>query len=224
MRKITFFIIGLFVVCSYTLQAQDLGVTMVSPANGATYTTTDNVTLTFTLTNYGTASLTNGDTVYFQLTGNGTPIFTVYLTLGSNTLASGQAANISMPSPIQIPVTGNNMPVCIVITRSTLGADPVSANNSSCVNITVTAAGIEEADVNSHISVYPNPSVGNLSIECDKEMINVSVFSSLGQKVFDSNVNDLSLQLNTENYQEGLYFVKIKTNTGVTTKKIIVRK
>jgi hypothetical protein len=224
MKKITLLVFGIIAIFTLTLQAQDLGVVMVSPANGTTYTTTSNVTLTFTLQNVGPASLTNGDTVFFELSGNGTPLLTVYLPLGANTLAAGQAANVSMPNPIQIPVTGTNMPVCISITRSTLGTDPVTPNNQSCVNITVTGNGIEESAENIKISVFPNPFANDLSVECEKEIENISMFNALGQIVFDSKVNNTSMQMNTASYEEGIYFIQIKTHSGISTKKVILKK
>lgn len=224
MKKITLLVLGMIAFLAITVKAQDLGVLMVSPSNGSTYTTTSDVTLTFTLQNVGSLPLDNGDTVFFEFSIMGTPLLSVYLPLGANTLSAGQAANVSLPQPVQIPVAGTNMPVCIKITRSTLGTDPVSPNNESCVNITVTAAGISESDAGVKVDVYPNPFADFIRIDCEKVMHGISIYNTSGQIIYSADMEDHLSEINTASFNEGLYFVQIRTGEGLTTKKVLLKR
>lgn len=224
MKKITLLVLGMIAILAVTVKAQDLGVLMVSPSDGSTYTTASDVTLTFTLQNVGSLPLDNGDTVFFEFSIMGTPLLSVYLPLGANTLSAGQAANVSLPQPVQIPVAGNNMPVCIKITRSTLGTDPVSSNNESCVNITVTGTGIDESNPKVNVDVYPNPFADFIRIDCEKVMKSISIYSTSGQMVFSSDLEDNLTEINTASFNEGIYFVQIRTGEGLITKKVLLRR
>ena len=85
--------------------------------------------------------------------------------------------------------------------------------------------GINTYTANEAISVYPNPSTGvfTYSIE-NADKASVIVYNILGTQVLNSEVNkgthtiDLSAQAN------GSYFMSIKTDKEVITKKIIVSK
>jgi hypothetical protein len=46
----------------------------------------------------------------------------------------------------------------------------------------------------------------------------------MGQMVYNSKVDDVNMQVNTASFDEGMYFIQIKTDAGFTTKKVLLKK
>ena len=72
-------------------------------------------------------------------------------------------------------------------------------------------------------SIYPNPVINQLNINSGVEMTQVEIFNQLGQKVYSQVVKDINFQLNTEEFNSGVYFVRITTEKGLSTEKIMIR-
>jgi len=69
--------------------------------------------------------------------------------------------------------------------------------------------------------IYPNPLQTNqLSID-SKENTLVEIYSILGEKVFDSNLITGINLLNLKELNTGIYLIKLKSNYGTITKKLI---
>jgi hypothetical protein len=92
---------------------------------------------------------------------------------------------------------------------------------SEMVTIVVEVTGIEE--IGQNIAIYPNPTNSNVTIEAEG-MRHITVVSSLGQVVYDADVEADMLQLNLGQYTAGLYMVRINTEAGVTVKRVTVVK
>jgi hypothetical protein len=78
----------------------------------------------------------------------------------------------------------------------------------------------------SGIKIYPNPTKNLLNISSEKQLNSIELYSILGQKIntiYNTNGNN-KLQLNTSALNNGIYLVKIKTETVTMTKKIIIKK
>ena len=90
--------------------------------------------------------------------------------------------------------------------------------------------GIAENNVQ-NILIYPNPFNGTFQITSDKLRItNVSVYNLPGEMVLDLPVN-LQVDIGTTNQAinlfsqpDGMYFLKVQTQQGVLTKKIILKR
>lgn len=76
--------------------------------------------------------------------------------------------------------------------------------------------GVNEIDTD-HITVYPNPSNEFVKIS-GENLDNVMIFNAVGQKIAEFEVNNNELNVNTSNYENGVYFVKI----GKKTQKFVV--
>lgn len=72
-------------------------------------------------------------------------------------------------------------------------------------------------------SIYPNPVNDQMNITSDEEMTQVDIFNQLGQSVYSQVVKNTYLNLKTADLNSGVYFVRITTEKGIATKKIIVR-
>lgn len=76
---------------------------------------------------------------------------------------------------------------------------------------------------NFSISLYPNPSPGQIFISCTEQMKNIKIFDTAGQliKGFDVNGNEISFSVNRDEMSPGTYFIKIQTIKGSSTHQII---
>ena len=71
-------------------------------------------------------------------------------------------------------------------------------------------------------TVYPNPTYGKVRIEAE-DIQNITVFNSLGQKVFEGSANGDSFEYDFSQQNTGTYFIKVETVKGVETKRVTVR-
>lgn len=71
-------------------------------------------------------------------------------------------------------------------------------------------------------SVYPNPAKDVVNLTSSSKMNRVEMFNIMGQKVSEKSVNTNSTSVNVANLNAGTYVVKVYTNAGVSTKKIVV--
>jgi photosystem II stability/assembly factor-like uncharacterized protein len=124
--------------------------------------------------------------------------------------------------------------------------------NNKLPNVRVTELEINYADGNLYVSTYgrgiwrsprsngvlstenhilnslvafPNPASDELNISWDRtENVSVRLFNALGQLVYYNRETSLVEPLNIDTSQQatGVYFLKINTNTGSTTKRIVI--
>jgi hypothetical protein len=91
-------------------------------------------------------------------------------------------------------------------------------SNNSCI------VGVSElSDANFQLSVWPNPAKDVLNIETDSPMEEIRVFNQLGSLVFSFQLSAFSSfsPIDISNFKPGLYFLVVKTEKGVETKKFI---
>ena len=88
-------------------------------------------------------------------------------------------------------------------------------------DFTVTAGtGVESHGVKT--VVFPNPANNVININSSSNINRVEIFNMMGQMVGNYNVNDVNTQINTSNFANGVYTVKIETENGMSTKKFTV--
>ncbi|MDP4763412.1 MAG: T9SS type A sorting domain-containing protein [Salibacteraceae bacterium] len=84
--------------------------------------------------------------------------------------------------------------------------------------------GVSElSDVSFQLSVWPNPAQDVLNIETDSPMEEIRVYDQLGSLAFSYQMSAISSfeQLDLSSFKSGLYFLVVKTDKGVETKKVI---
>lgn len=81
--------------------------------------------------------------------------------------------------------------------------------------------GIDET--NRGVSVYPNPTQGNLNIEA-VGMKHITVMNALGQVVYDAPADAEKVSLDLSSYGAGMYMVRISTEHETILKKISLTK
>jgi len=71
--------------------------------------------------------------------------------------------------------------------------------------------------------IYPNPATNLINIVSQIEIVNIKVYNHVGQSVYEAGVNNLNVQINTNNFESGVYIVKIETCKGLETQKFIIK-
>ncbi len=75
-----------------------------------------------------------------------------------------------------------------------------------------------------NISVYPNPATSKVNISAQDEISAVELYSLSGKLMFCSAaVNTTLCEVNVENYQPGVYFVRIVQENNISTKKVLIK-
>lgn len=69
-----------------------------------------------------------------------------------------------------------------------------------------------------NLNIYPNPTSGNLSIQSQKEISLISIYTTLGKKVLE--INSHPKEINIATFSKGIYLVKIKFKNS----KTVIRK
>ncbi|MCF6342178.1 MAG: T9SS type A sorting domain-containing protein, partial [Bacteroidales bacterium] len=87
------------------------------------------------------------------------------------------------------------------------------------LNVTV---GINENGENEFVVVYPNPAKDYLRIGTNGDLKHVRIVNTIGQIVFDQQMDQTNLTISTVGLERGVYFVQIDTDHGTTTQKIII--
>ena len=72
----------------------------------------------------------------------------------------------------------------------------------------------------SNVTLYPNPNKGQFTLSLPEEDCDIEIFNSLGQKVFSHQAKGMTT-LNLLGLSEGVYFVTVKSESGVRTMKMV---
>jgi hypothetical protein len=70
-------------------------------------------------------------------------------------------------------------------------------------------------------SLYPNPSKGIINLTSDQTIQSASIFSLSGQKI--KTLNSTYKNINVSDINPGIYFVKMVTNGGESTQRLIIK-
>lgn len=171
-------------------------------------------------TNCGLQWLPRYAKVGATLSTNGTTYFTSEYVPSSATQWRHETVSLSSYA--------NNSDVLIRFKGTSAAGNDVYIDN---VNIQA-PLGIDEATNISSVTIFPNPMTNSATVNFDlaePSKVSISLINELGQTVINSELGNLSTgsqnySLNTESLSDGLYFLTIKTATGITTRKVSVNK
>ena len=86
--------------------------------------------------------------------------------------------------------------------------------------------GILSKDVLPHensVSIYPNPATDQITVSSEEEITELEILDQVGKAVFYQNSGKNSLTLNTSAYPSGIYFLRVRSANGMSTKKLIIQ-
>lgn len=163
-----------------------------------------------------------------ELSGTAEP--DVYLTPSTSySINNGVPCDFSIEpkEAAELAVTNDNLSVTLNWNASYKGnvvltADPISGCNDGNTSMDIVVKNSMAVDDWSNaIKVYPNPTTGNVNIEAES-MSHISVFNTMGQLVYDTDIDTDHLSINMEQFPAGSYIVRIITTNGVCTKRVNV--
>ncbi len=74
---------------------------------------------------------------------------------------------------------------------------------------------------NQSIKVYPNPVKDVVNLQTSKEVNTIAIYNLAGQKIISKEVNIINPSLNVSSLPKGVYILKVETNEGSISHKII---
>lgn len=89
------------------------------------------------------------------------------------------------------------------------------------VNATFVAGTSVEENDNVPVSVYPNPTKGNVTIEAE-DLEHITISNLLGQTIFDGNASGNAFEYDFSKHKTGIYLIRVETSSGVAVKKVSV--
>ena len=70
------------------------------------------------------------------------------------------------------------------------------------------------------ISTYPNPFTDELIFASDIDNANLRIYSTQGNTIYSGPLES-SLEINTSNWDKGIYLIEIETPTGIKNYKVV---
>ncbi len=137
----------------------------------------------------------------------------------------------SSASPLIGKYTGNFGPTGLVTSSAGVisirqKSDGFSNDPGFAVNWSCSLVGVDEVnDLANQILVYPNPAQNVINIQNNAaEQINeVIMFNTIGEMVLSQYVYETKFSIGVNDLPRGIYFLNIKTENQVITKKVIIQ-
>jgi hypothetical protein len=137
----------------------------------------------------------------------------------------GNFDSIMAPASLQLPMDLRgiaNLSGGLYIAGGMLDNQQVS-NKTFHITIAI-FDGVDELNSNISFSIFPNPSSEQINfVFKTKENRTIQLIDLLGKEVLKIESNELNISLNVSNYPKGIYFVKVKSEKGISSQKIIVQ-
>ena len=138
--------------------------------------------------------------------------------LGYNIYKSGLLLDELWQKTNYTDSTPDNGQNCYTVTAKYIDCGETLPTNEACVFINV---GIDNADI-SGLRIYPNPAKGSFTIECS-DLKHVTIVNSVSQVVYDRELNSQDVfVINSASFSPGIYFVRLITANGTTTRRISI--
>ena len=72
------------------------------------------------------------------------------------------------------------------------------------------------------VQVFPNPATERITVRSSSEIKRISIYNYAGQAVLNETVNQQEKSIKINDFQKGLYVIKVTTATGEFTSKLSV--
>lgn len=133
---------------------------------------------------------------------------------GEYTYSWEPAESLSDPF-IAEPIATPELPTTYKVTVS----DGISTAEGE-ITIEIRDLGINENTLQ-NVSVYPNPAKGNFTIACENNA-DYTLFNSLGQEILSGEILNGKAEIDAQNLQKGVYFLRLSNKTASSIQKIVV--
>ena len=100
--------------------------------------------------------------------------------------------------------------------------DGETSDPSSTATFTTLPVGIADYVLGRMVTLYPNPTTGLVQVQsAEGEVESVEVYDTYGKLLHTTKVSGGTATLNLSGYAKGTYFVKVTTDRGVVTKRVV---
>ncbi len=192
--------------CGFTSATQNPTIPNVTTCSGGIYTCT--ITSASGCTNSASTSVSITPSPVINVTSNPGSICvgqsSTLTASGASTYTFNPGGTTTNPLVVSPTVTANYT-VSGTASGCTVSV-PITVTVSTCVGIETNSTG------SGAISVYPNPTQNNITINFGKPSSGkVVVYDAIGQEVMSKNLNEVdAVSLDLSAYSKGIYFVHIK--------------
>ena len=100
---------------------------------------------------------------------------------------------------------------------------PAGLDHYSYAEVTRGTVRVDKNHVDNNVRVYPNPTSTMLNIESVSNIKEVHLYNLYGALVDVVSVNAAQQTLDVSNYTAGTYMIQLHTETGVITKRVIIK-
>jgi PKD repeat protein len=125
-------------------------------------------------------------------------------------------------NPVKTYTANNVYNVCLTAKNS------FGTSAQVCKQVSITGVGIDEPEFSQHLSMFPNPTNGKVTIKVDGNVstdMTVTVYNILGEVVKEPTfykAGTTQMEINMQNVVNGLYLVKIQSPNGTAVKQLTV--
>jgi hypothetical protein len=125
-------------------------------------------------------------------------------------------------------ITGGYASPTLYFNTSTLTnittSGPAYKDDIFIAKILASPTGINEEELSNSFIIYPNPSIGIFSIKSSENISAIEIVNLVGEKIYQSAINSTKSEIDLSKQPNGIYFLQLKTEQGVATKKLIINK
>ncbi len=82
--------------------------------------------------------------------------------------------------------------------------------------------GVGVEDLRNSLNIYPNPASSIINVNAGGNIESIRIVNMAGQCVYSASENDSNATVNISNLSNGMYFMEVTTEAGITTQKITV--
>ena len=98
----------------------------------------------------------------------------------------------------------------------------LTSDPSATVSFTTETVGIDDYTLDNSVVVYPNPTRGTVQVEnTQSDIQQVMMYDAYGKLLSTVEVSGNNATLDLSGYADGLYFMRVTTDKGVVTKRVV---
>ncbi len=190
---------------------------ILSPFNMDTVLVSNEYPLSFVIKNNSTIPVGNIQTILEVFNcSKSTPEFNYELKIDTIGIGSNNSRTISMG---KVSFPSSALYKAVLNVKSSL--DSNLSNNtitSKCIYAALTSSISTQTDIN--VSIYPNPSNGDITVSSDEQIDNIRITDKLGRIVFEANYHTKNINLKELN--SGIYLITITSGGISKTNKLVI--
>jgi len=163
-----------------------------------------------------------GQTVIFYSTVTSSIINTAGSVFNYQWVKNSLPVGLNSPEYVDSTLVNGDVVNCIVTDEYYCIAG--GSQTSNLITILISSVGVFENDFSDHnIVLYPNPTSKFLNLNSKSVILFTEIIDINGATILSSSQNNSQVILNIEDLKSGTYVLKITTENGLTTQKILIK-